>query len=242
LFDGLLLLPVGLDWGHASRAPGWLWLAVVASGLYHGVNPGMGWPLAVSAGLMDKSPRALLRALWALAAGHLLATLLVLLPFAFLLVLAEWQRSIQLGASLLVIGFGVYRLIERRHPRTLARIPPTQLALWSFAVAIAHGAALMLVPIYLGLCQAFELDAGHEAAGALMKASLVKASLGMAVLVSLVHVAAMISAGGCLAWLVYRYLGLRFVSRSWFNLDVIWATSLILVGVVALAFNLASWH
>jgi hypothetical protein len=202
----------------------------------------MGWPLAVSAGLMDKSPRALFRALWALAAGHLLATLLVLLPFAFLLVLAEWQRSIQLGASLLVIGFGVYRLIERRHPRTLARIPPTQLALWSSAVAIAHGAALMLVPIYLGLCQAFELDAGHEAAGALMKASLLKTSLGMAVLVSLVHVVAMVSAGGCLAWLVYRYLGLRFVARSWFNLDAIWATSLILVGAVALAFNLASWR
>lgn len=69
-----------------------------------------------------------------------------------------------------------------------------------------------------------------------------KASLGMAVLVSLVHVAAMISAGGCLAWLVYRYLGLRFVSRSWFNLDIIWAISLILVGVVALVFNLASWQ
>ncbi len=237
MFDGLLLLPVGLDWGHASQAQGWLWLALVASGLYHGVNPGMGWPLAVSAGLMDKNPRALFGALWALAAGHLLATLLVLLPFAFLLVLAEWQRSIQLGASLLVIGFGVYRLIERRHPRTLARIPPTQLVLWSFAVAIAHGAALMLVPIYLGLCRAFELDAGHEAAGALMKAS-----LGMAMLVSLVHVVTMISAGGCLAWLVYRYLGLRFVSRSWFNLDLIWAASLILVGVVALAFNLASWQ
>lgn len=242
MFDGLLLLPVGLGWQHGSWPLGWLWLALVTSGLYHGVNPGMGWPLAVSAGLMDKSPRALFRALWALAAGHLLATLLVLLPFAFLLVLAEWQRSIQLGASLLVIGFGVYRLIERRHPRTLARIPPTQLALWSFAVAIAHGAALMLVPIYLGLCQAFELDAGHEAAGALMKASLLKTSLAMAVLVSLVHVVAMVSAGGCLAWLVYRYLGLRFVARSWFNLDAIWATSLILVGAVALAFNLASWR
>ncbi|RXH22520.1 membrane protein [Bradyrhizobium nanningense] len=229
------MLPVGLGWGHASPAVGWLWLALIASGLYHGINPGMGWPLAVSAGLLDKSPRALFRALAALAAGHLLATLLVLLPFALLLVLAEWQRSIQLSASLLVIGFGVYRLIERRHPRALARIPPTQLALWSFAVAIAHGAALMLVPIYLGLCQAFELDAGHEAAGALMKTS-----VGMAMLVSLVHVVAMISAGGCLAWLVYRYLGLRFVSRSWFNLDVIWAASLIVVGVVALGFNFAS--
>lgn len=237
MFDGLLLLPVGLDWGHASPALGWLWLALVASGFYHGVNPGMGWPLAVSAGLMDKSPRALFRALWALSAGHLLATLLVLLPFAFLLVLAEWQRPIQLGASLLVIGFGVYRLIARRHPRALARIPPTHLALWSFAVAIAHGAALMLVPIYLGLCQAFELDAGHEAAGALMKTS-----LAMAVLVSLVHVTAMVSAGGCLAWLVYRYLGLRFVSRSWFNLDAVWASSLVLVGAVALAFSLANWR
>lgn len=247
MFDGLLLLPVGLDWGHASPALGWLWLALVASGLYHGINPGMGWPLAVSAGLMDRSPRALFRALWALSVGHLLATLLVLLPFAFLLVLAEWQRSIQIGASLLVIGFGVYLLIARRHPRALARIRPTQLALWSFAVAIAHGAALMLVPIYLGLCRAFELDAGHEAAGALMttslvQASLVKTSLGMAVLVSLVHVAAMVSAGGGLAWLVYRHLGLKFVSRSWFNLDAVWATSLVLVGAVALAFNLVNWH
>lgn len=237
MFDGLLLLPVGLDWGHASPALGWLWLALVASGLYHGVNPGMGWPLAVSAGLMDKSPRALFRALWALSVGHLLATLLVLLPFALLLVLADWQRPIQISASLLVIAFGLYRLIARRHPRALARIPPTQLALWSFAVAIAHGAALMLVPIYLGLCQAFELDAGHQAAGELMQAS-----LGMAVLVSLVHVAAMIGAGGCLAWLVYRYVGLRFVSRSWFNLDAIWATSLIVVGVVALTFNLSRWQ
>lgn len=235
MFDGLFLLSVSLDWGHASPAMGWLWLALVASGLYHGINPGMGWPLAVSAGLMDKSPRALFRALWALSAGHLLATLLVLLPFAFLFVLAEWQRPIQISASLLVIGFGVYRLIARRHPRALARIPPTQLALWSFAVAIAHGAALMLVPIYLGLCRAFELDPGHEAAGALMKAN-----LGMAALVSLVHVVAMVGAGGCLAWLVYRYLGLKFVSRSWFNLDAVWATSLVLVGAVALAFNLAS--
>ena len=237
MFDGLLLLPVGLDWGHTSPTLGWLWLALVASGLYHGVNPGMGWPLAVSAGLMDKSPRALFRALWALSAGHLLATLLVLLPFAFLLVLAEWQRAIQLIASLLVIGFGIYKLMARRHPRALARIPPTQLGLWSFAVAIAHGAALMLVPIYLGLCQAFELDAGHQAAGALMKAS-----LGMMLLVSVVHVTAMVSAGGCLAWLVYRYLGLKFVSRSWFNLDAVWAISLVLVGAVALAFNLVSWR
>jgi hypothetical protein len=218
----------GLDW-----APAGLWVAVVASGLYHGVNPGMGWPLAVSAGLMERNSRALVAALWPLSVGHLLAMLLVLLPFALLVALVEWQRQIQIGASLLVIGFGIFRLVNRRHPRALARIRPTQLALWSFAVAIAHGAGLMLVPIYLGLCQASDLDKG-EAAGAL-----INANLGVAVLVSAVHSASMIAAGGFSAWLVYRYLGLKFVSRSWFNLDTTWAVSLILVGALALAISLA---
>jgi hypothetical protein len=217
--------------GTADWTPAWLWLAVVASGFYHGVNPGMGWPLAVSAGLMEKSPRAVFLALWPLSAGHVLAILLLLLPFALLLALAEWQREVRTGAALVVIGFGAFRLIERGHPRALARVPPTKLALWSFAVAIAHGAGLMLVPIYLGLCA--RPDHGHDAAG-----PLVEASLGMAILVSIVHVTAMIAAGGCLAWLVYRYLGLKFVSRSWFNLDASWAVSLILVGAVALALNL----
>lgn len=211
-----------------------LWLAVVGSGLYHGVNPGMGWPLAVSAGLMERSSRPLVAALWPLTVGHLLAIFVVILPFSLLVALVEWQRQIQIGASLLVIGFGLFRLVNRRHPRALARIRPTQLGLWSFAVAIAHGAGLMLVPIYLGLCQTADLDK-HAAAGAL-----INANLGMAVLVSVVHSAAMIAAGGVLAWLVYRYLGLNFVSRSWFNLDATWAFSLVLVGALSLAFGLSS--
>jgi hypothetical protein len=222
----------GADWTPAA-----LWLAVVASGLYHGVNPGMGWPLAVSAGLMERSPRALVAALGPLTVGHLLAMLAVLLPFALLVALVEWQRQIQIGASLLVIGFGVFRFVDRRHPRVLARIRPTQLGLWSFAVAIAHGAGLMLVPIYLGLCRAADPGKGHEAAGAL-----IGANLGMALLVSVVHSVAMIAAGGSLAWLVYRILGLKFVSRSWFNLDATWAVSLVLVGALSLALSLAAPH
>jgi hypothetical protein len=223
-----------LNVSAADWTPAWLWLAVIASGLYHGANPGMGWPLAVSAGMMERSSRALLAALGPLAAGHLLAMLLVILPFALLVTLVEWQRQIQIGAGLVVIGFGIFRLVTRGHPRALARIPPTQLGLWSFAVAIAHGAGLMLVPIYLGLCREADLDKGHEAAGAL-----IDANLGMAVLVSLVHAGAMIAAGGFLAWLVYRYLGLKFVSRSWFDLDTPWAVSLIVVGLIALGFGLA---
>jgi hypothetical protein len=193
----------------------------------------MGWPLAVSAGLMERSSRALVAALGPLLGGHLLAMLVVLLPFSLLVALVEWQRQIQIGASLLVIGFGVFRFVNRRHPRALARIRPTQLGLWSFAVAVAHGAGLMLVPVYLGLCRAADLDRSHEAAGAL-----INANLGIAILVSVVHSVAMIVAGGFSAWLVYRYLGLKFVSRSWFNLDATWAVSLVLVGVVSLAFSL----
>jgi hypothetical protein len=224
-----------MNLGVADWTPAWLWLAVIASGLYHGLNPGMGWPLAVSAGLMERRPRALVAALWPLAAGHLLAMLLVMLPFALLVALVGWQRQIQIAAGFLVIGFGIFLLVGRRHPRAIGRIRPTQLGLWSFAVAIAHGAGLMLVPIYLGLCRQADLDKGHEAAGALMNAD-----LGMALLVSAVHATAMIAAGGCSAWLVYRYLGLKFVSLSWFNLDTSWTVSLVLVGAIALVFGLAN--
>jgi hypothetical protein len=93
----------------------------------------------------------------------------------------------------------------------------------------------MLVPIYLGLCRAADLNKGHAAVGVL-----INASLGMAIVVSVVHSVAMIAAGGFLAWLVYRYLGLKFVSRSWFNLDATWAVSLVLVGALSLAINLES--
>jgi hypothetical protein len=195
----------------------------------------MGWPLAVAAGLMEKSSRALVAALGPLTLGHLLAILVVILPFSLLVALVYWQRQIQIGASFLVIGFGIFRLVNRRHPRALARIRPTQLGLWSFAVAIAHGAGLMLVPIYLGLCRVGDLNRGHEAASAL-----ISADLGMAIAVSVAHAAAMVAAGGSSAWLVYRYFGQKFVSRSWFNLDATWTVSLLLVGAISLAICLAN--
>jgi len=192
----------------------------------------MGWPLAVSNALLQRKASALLSALCWLAAGHLLAIVLMMLPFALLGMLLAWQREIQAGASVLVIGFGVLLLLWRRHPRVLARIAPSRLALWSFAIALAHGAGLMLVPIYLGLCRADQLDRAHQAAQALMQSR-----LGMALAVSGVHAATMMLAGGVIAWLVYRYLGLRFVSRSWFNLDTVWACSFIVVGALALLLN-----
>lgn len=206
-----------------------LWGAVIASGIYHGVNPGMGWPLAVSSALMERRGASLVKALLALALGHLLAMTAILLPFSFLFWLVDYQREIQTGAALLVIALGIYLLINRRHPRFLARVPPSRLALWSFLAAMAHGAGLMLVPIYLGICETADTDAGHAAAETLMGGN-----VGIALVVAAVHTLAMTASGGVLAFGVYRWLGLKFLSKSWFNLDVVWALSLILVGVVAL--------
>ncbi len=201
-----------------------LWWAVVASGLYHGLNPGMGWPLAVSAALMERKRSALPRALGLLALGHLLAMLAILLPFSMMLFLVEWETNIRIGAGLLVIAMGIYLLINRRHPKFLARVHPARLALWSFLAANAHGAGLMLVPLFLGIC-AIEADTGHKAAETLMQGN-----VPTAFAVALVHTAAMTLAGGVVAVIIYLWLGLKFLSKTWFNLDLIWAASLILVG------------
>jgi cadmium resistance protein CadD (predicted permease) len=210
-----------------------LWGAVVLSGLYHGLSPGMGWPLAVSAALMDRRPSSLWRALGALALGHILAMAAILFPFGALLFLAQWQRPIQIGAACLVIALGLYLLVNRRHPRFLARVPPSRLALWSFLAAMAHGAGLMLVPIYLGICGTIETDSGHAAA-----ANLMSSNAGIAALVAIAHTAAMTLAGGAFALAVYHWLGLKSLSRSWFNLDVVWALSLIVVGGLSLSSTL----
>jgi hypothetical protein len=206
-----------------------LWGAVILSGLYHGVNPGMGWPLAVSAGLMDGRARAVVTALGALAAGHLLAMLAILLPFSMMTVLLDWQTEIRVGAALLVIAAGVYLLINRRHPRVLARVNPSRLVLWSFLAAMAHGAGLMLVPIYLGICGTAPDEAGHAAARDLMGRN-----IASALVVAGAHTLAMTLAGGVIAAAIYFWLGLKFLSRTWFNLDLVWALSLILVGAFGL--------
>ncbi|SEW37640.1 hypothetical protein SAMN04488515_2379 [Cognatiyoonia koreensis] len=206
-----------------------LWGAVVLSGLYHGLNPGMGWPLAVSAALFERKSAALPRALVWLAFGHFVAMAAILLPFSMMFVLVDFASEIRIGAGLLVIALGVYLLINRRHPRFLARVKPSKLGLWSFLAAMAHGAGLMLVPIYLGICAADQLEGGHKAAGILMSSN-----IGVAFAVATTHTLAMTIAGGALAAGMYFWLGMQFLSRSWFNLDVVWALSLIGVGTLGI--------
>ena len=104
---------MGLEFAGAAG----LWLAVLASGLYHGANPGMGWPLAVSGALFERKLSALWRALAALGVGHVLAMAVILLPFAVVFTLQEYQREIRIGAALIVTAMGIGLLIWRRHPR-----------------------------------------------------------------------------------------------------------------------------
>lgn len=186
----------------------------------------MGWPLAVSAALMERKHAALAKALAALAFGHFLAMTAILLPFSLMIFLVDWAREIQIGAGFLVIAMGIYLLINRRHPKFLARVHPTRLALWSFLAAMAHGAGLMLVPIFLGIGSIDSGDTGHQAAETLMSENIVTAFV-----VASVHTLAMTFAGGLIAILIYTWLGLKFLSKTWFNLDLVWALSLVVVGV-----------
>ena len=218
-----------------------LWFAVLGLGVYHGINPAMGWPLAVANGLSERRGGAVFTTLLPLGAGHLLAMAVVLIPFALLSWYVEWSRAVRFGAGALVLLFGLYRLIEGRHPRFLMRVRPSQLTWWSFLTATAHGAGLMLVPITLSLCLPTATEpASAGAMGTLMGA--LSSSVAIAVAVALLHTAAMIVSGVTIAWMVYRYLGLRFVKRGWFNLDAVWGISLVLTGAVSCALAWTGAH
>ena len=216
-----------------------LWLGVVAIGIYHGLNPAMGWPLAVANGLGARRGAAVFATWVPLGAGHLLAMALVLVPFALLTWMLQRSQEIRVAVGVLVLLYGVSRLLWRHRHRWLARIPPTQLALWSFVMATGHGAGLMLLPVLVGLCEAPALaSAGLVDHSASMQ--LMRSSVGTAVIVSLVHTAAMIASGLAVGWIVYRYLGLRALRSAWLDLDLVWALGLIVSGAAAIVTALAA--
>jgi hypothetical protein len=213
-----------------------IWFTIIAVGIYHGLNPAMGWPLAVAHGLTERRASAVLATLLPLGGGHFAAMAIVLVPFAWLSLYVQWSREIRLGAGALVLLFGVFKLLQRRHPRALARIRPTQLAWWSFLMATAHGAGMMLVPFMLGLCAPGDAamaapDSGHVT----VMNYLARSNVATAVAVAAVHTLAMMLAGLTVAWAVYRYLGLQFLRRAWFDLDVVWGVSLVIAGAAGMA-------
>lgn len=212
----------------------WAWLAIVVLGAYHGLNPGMGWLFAVSNGMQARRASGVFRALPPIAVGHFLAMGAALLPFALLGLYLERLAGIRAAAGALLVAFGIYKLLSQRHPRFLLRIGPSQLTLWSFLMATAHGAGLMLVPVVLGLCA--DTRGAHESHSAVQ--ALAGSDLRLTLVASAVHTVAMVLAGGAIAWAVYRYVGLALLRRAWLNLDLLWALLLIIVGSIALAATL----
>jgi hypothetical protein len=190
----------------------------------------MGWPLAVANGLAQRRGGAVVATLLPLGAGHFAAMAVVLVPFAWLASYVAWSGAIRIAAGSIVLAYGVFKLLRRRHPRALARIPPSELGWWSFLMATAHGAGLMLVPFMLGLCEPPTSPGGMAAAHGALMAALARSTLAVAVSVAVLHTLVMMLAGLAMAWAVYRYLGLKFLRRVWLNVDLAWGLSLVAAG------------
>jgi hypothetical protein len=203
--------------------------AAFALGLFHGVNPAMGWLFAVSFGLQERSRRAVLRSLAWIVLGHEAAVLPAAL--AITLFAGQVSRGVALGVvSVLLLGFGTYLLLSPRHFRWVGmRLRPWQLAWWSFLMSTATGAGLMLAPVLL------RRGGGHGPTDHLGD------ELGAAVLVAVVHAGGMALAAGVVALLVYQVLGLRVLRTHWVNLDRVWAFAFLVGGLGVAAAWIGLW-
>lgn len=202
----------------------WPWITLALLGAWHGANPGMGWLFAVSRGLQERRGAAVIGALWPIALGHAFAVALPLVVFTFGHAVLP-VAALRWGSALVVIGFGLARLVKHRHPRWVGmRVGFRDLTWWSFLMATAHGAGLMLVPLFV-------VDATpscHTEAGIALN------SAAGTVVATVVHTAAMLTVTGVIALTVYHRLGLSLLRRTWFNLDWLWSLALVVSGVIAL--------
>lgn len=201
--------------------------AMLAFGAYHGLNPGMGWLFALSLGLQQRSGRAIWLSLVPIALGHAAALAVVAL---LVLVGAQFvsAAALQWLTAATLIGFGLYKIFNYyRHPRWVGmKVSLGDLGWWSFLMATAHGAGLMIVPALLGIVQSqallgYPAQHTHLAAGGSMVVAIV------------VHTASMLVVMAVIAWAVYKWVGLAILRQRWFNFDLVWAIALLVVGVVA---------
>jgi hypothetical protein len=215
---------------HASDPAVLSWGTLLFLGAFHGVNPGMGWLFAVALGMQENRASAVWRALLPLGLGHAAAIAVALLAG----ILAG--AVIPLGVlrwpiAVFLVLLGARRLVRHRHPRGFGmRIGLGGLTLWSFLVATAHGAGLMVLPVWL-------VVAGHEAqvAGAAPAGHIQTASLTSGLTATAVHGAGYLFVTALIAWVVFTWLGVGLLRRAWINLDVIWAIALIVTGGLTVA-------
>jgi hypothetical protein len=217
----------------------WPWLALILLGAYHGLNPAMGWLFAVGLGLQEGRREAVLKAFWPIALGHAAAVALVVAAVLAAQVVVPLDVLKYVGAGALII-FGLYKLIRRKHPRWVGmRVGFRDLMAWSFIMASAHGAGLMLVPVLLklsGTMQEMEHQAHetHEHWGHGIHLFLTNPAALADIAAVAVHTVAMFAVMAAVAVVVYEKLGVMVIKRTWFNLDLVWAGALIVAGVVTL--------
>jgi hypothetical protein len=212
----------------------WPWIAVALLGAYHGIDPSMGWLFAVALGLQERRRGKVFEALLPIAVGHLIAVGLAVALIAGAMASGAWMLR-PIGAVAL-IAFGLFRLWRPgAHPRWVAmRVNARDLVAWSFLMASAHGAGLMLFPILMELPNANGMAAMHHQME--MGAMAVHGHLGVAqaIAVVLVHTGAMLIVMGTVAIAVYQWIGLQILRSAWINLETIWAIALIAAGFLSL--------
>ncbi len=208
----------------------WGWPALFLLGAYHGVNPGMGWLFAVARGMQEHATKAVARALIPITLGHALSIGLVV-ALAGLIRIVLPLGYVQIVVAVALISLGVFRLLRRKHFAWGGmQVGFRDLTFWSFLMASAHGAGLMVLPIVLHAPSSNTMAAGHEhhmdmAAGE---------GVWTGIAATLVHTLGYLSVTALIALLVYRKFGLSLLRKGWFNLDLVWAVALIVTGCVAL--------
>ena len=205
-----------------------LWLMLLL-GAYHGINPGMGWLFAVALGMQQQKGSAVAKALVPIALGHALSIGIVVVAAAFL-GMALPQEAIRYSIAALLFGLGISSLVRHYHPRWVRmQVGFRDLTVWSFLMATAHGAGLMLLPVLLGsrTVEAADHMAIHHHTSA-------AASPLAVLLATAVHTIAYLAVTGLIAWVVYSKFGLAILRKAWFNLDAVWAAALVVTSVVTL--------
>ena len=203
----------------------WPWLALAGLGTFHGINPAMGWLFAVALGLHRRSRAVVLRSLLPIALGHALAIATVAAAVAAVGSVMD-QRLVRAAAGTVLVGWGVYHLLygSRHRVRFGMQVGLVGLAAWSFLMATAHGAGLMLVPVLVPLCLAAAPGGQITAGGSVV---LALAAVG-------VHTLAMLAATGLVAIVVFEWVGVAVLRRGWINLDLLWTLALVGTGLLLL--------
>lgn len=211
----------------------WVWLPLL--GAYHGLNPAMGWLFAVARGLQERTRRAVIVALVPIALGHAasVAAVLGLVGLAQIVVPEAILHRVSAGV---LFAFAATRITSSRHPRWVGmRVGFRDLSLWSFLMATAHGAGLMLVPVVLrNPALQCPLIAQGPPAPAASAGGIVAAAGPWLLLTTGIHTMSLLLAAGAVAVWVYDRAGLAVLRTAWINLDLIWAGALLLAGAAVL--------